>query len=64
MYRIEVSFAGEDQPRHVERLQRASDVLARIPMLLREHAGCEKIVVLLGSMRLFAVDCRGNALPN
>ncbi len=47
-----------------ERVTGAGNVLTRIPELLREHDGCEKIVVSLGGTRLFAVDCKGNRLPD
>jgi hypothetical protein len=60
MYRLEVFDGGKAD--HTERLASAPDVLARIPELLKQHAGCEKIVVWMGGTRLFAVDCKGNAL--
>jgi hypothetical protein len=61
MYRLEVFYDGALQ--HVELRANAAEVLDAIPELLREHAGCERIVVTFGSARLFAVDCKGNTSP-
>ncbi len=63
MYVLEVYFAGDRYPRHVVRTQSAPDAMTRIPALLAEHHGCEKIVVYSGSTRLFSVDCKGNTTP-
>ena len=63
MYRLEVYFAGDRYPRHVERTQSAPEAMARISRLIDEHDGCERIVVYLGAMRLFSVDSKGNAVP-
>ncbi len=62
MYTLQVFYDGKLD--HIEMLARAADVLTRIPVLLQEHVGCEKIVVLFGAVRLFAVDCEGNRLPS
>jgi hypothetical protein len=62
VYTLEVFYDGKAD--HAERLQSAADVLSRIPVLLEAHAGCEKIVVLINGVRLFAVDCKGNTLPH
>ena len=61
MYRLEVYSAGKLD--HVEVCARAGDVLDAIPRLLKEHAGCERIVVMVGATALFSVDCQGNTRP-
>jgi hypothetical protein len=43
--------------------QNASEALALIPRILAEHHGCERVVVMMGTVRLFAVDCAGNTMP-
>jgi hypothetical protein len=63
VYLLEVYLPHESGPHHTERIRVASDALARIPALLHEHDGCERIVVYFGATRLFAVDCKGNTLP-
>ncbi len=62
MYTLEVFYDGVLD--HIERQVSAAEVLTRIPALLREHDGCEKIVVNFGATRLFSVDCDGNRLPD
>ena len=62
MYTLQVFYDGALH--HTERLNSAAAVLARIPELLQEHQGCEKVVVSLERTRLFAVDCKGNRLPD
>ena len=62
MYTLQVFYDGSLH--HTERLARAASVLARIPELLRDHDGCEKVVISLAGTRLFAVDCKGNRLPD
>jgi hypothetical protein len=64
VYLLEVFFPNDKIARHFERVQSAQDVLARIPALLREHDGCEKVVVNFGGRRLFSVDCKGNTLTD
>jgi hypothetical protein len=64
MYSLEVFYAGDKTPRHVERLLNAADVLKRVHALLAQHEGCETVVVYSEHARLFAVDCRGNRLPH
>jgi len=63
MYALHVFHPGEDTPREVERLTRAADVLSRIPLLLVEHHGCEKVAVFFHTTLLFSVDCQGNTQP-
>ncbi len=43
--------------------RRAVDALELIPKILSDHEGCEHVVVMFNSVRLFAVDCAGNRLP-
>lgn len=62
VYTLEVFYDGKAH--HIERIRSAAEVLARIPVLLELHHGCERIVVRLGDARLFAVDCKGNTLPH
>ncbi|MGH7017090.1 MAG: hypothetical protein ACRED8_08385 [Caulobacteraceae bacterium] len=53
------------RPIHQERMAQAADVLTAIPKLLAAHPECEQIVVTMdGVTRLFAVDCKGNHLPD
>ena len=62
MYTLEVFFDGVLD--HIERRGSAAEVLTRIPELLVEHDGCEKIVVTFDGARLFAVDCNGDRIPD
>jgi hypothetical protein len=62
MYSLHVHYADKRGPRVTHTLDRAADVLSRIADLLREHQGCEKIVILTGTTLMFAVDCNGNQL--
>jgi len=63
MYELVVYYPGEDIARRRVKAGRSAEAFALIPQLLAEHDGCEHIVVLLGGVRLFAVDCAGNRLP-
>ena len=63
MYVLHVFYSKSGSPNHIEHVANAADALARIAALLQEHAGCERIVVMHGVTRLFAVDCKGNTLP-
>ena len=63
MYTLQVFFPGDRLPGRSEYLDGARDALARVPELLSEHDGCEKIVVFFGTTRLFSVDCKGNSSP-
>jgi hypothetical protein len=63
VYSLEVYFPDNPGPHHVERTGDAHGAMARIPALLQEHDGCERIVVYFNTTRLFAVDCKGNTLP-
>ncbi len=63
-YTISVHFADEPRPRRVESFETAQQVLVRIPLLLLEHADCEKMIVTAGTTRLFSVDAEGNRLPD
>lgn len=59
MYFLKVYIADGTSPSHIEQLERANDVVARIPELIREHGGCSKVVVQWGAQQLFAVDHQG-----
>lgn len=63
MYLLSVHFPGEAAARLSVPVTRASDVLARIPDLLAEHPGCERVVVYFNGLRLFGVDRAGNRAP-
>ena len=63
-YTIAVHFADEPRPRRVETFETAQQVLVQIPLLLQEHADCEKMIVTAGTTRLFSVDGEGNRLPD
>ena len=63
MYLLMVYHPGDLIARVTVKAGRAAEASALIPQLLAEHAGCEHIVVMLGGVRLFAVDCTGNRLP-
>ena len=63
MYELQVYFPGDASARATFLSDRAADVLLRIPELLADHDGCEHIVIRLGDVRLFSVDCKGNRLP-
>ena len=62
MYRLEVYHHGQSGPSAVEGASGASDVMMRIPELVRAFADCERIVVSANSTRLFAVDCMGDLI--
>ena len=63
MYELRVYFPEDASHRAVFYIERAVDVLTRIPDLLAEHEGCERVEVRSNGMKLFAVDCAGNTLP-
>lgn len=63
MYDLLVYHPGDPIARVTVKAARAADALALIPQLLAEHAECEYVVVMLGGVRLFAVDCAGSRLP-
>jgi hypothetical protein len=64
MYRLNVIHRGQAQPTETVDFERAADVLAAIPTLLGRHTECERIEVMLGQTRLFAVDCKGARLAD
>ena len=63
MYQLLVYYADDTAPRQRISVGKASEVLALIPELLAAHAGCERVVVMVGDTRLFSVDCHGNRQP-
>ncbi len=62
LYKLLVYHAGDQLPRATIAVHRAADVVARIPEILTEHHACEHVLVTLNEVRLFAVDCHGNAV--
>ena len=62
MYDLLVFYGGDPQVRERHAVERAAEVLALIPELLKAHHGCEHIVVMFGDRRLLAVDCAGNRI--
>jgi hypothetical protein len=62
VYQLLVFYPGETSPRHRFDLRTAVETSARLPELLAEHSGCERIVGMLGTIRLFAVDSAGNRI--
>ena len=63
VYRLLVCYHQEVLPRDVVSIERADAVLDRIPDVLAEHRDCEKLVVMLDGLRLFAIDSSGARLP-
>ena len=63
MYRLLVYYPEQTGIHATIHVDRSADVLTRIPQLLAEHDGCERVVVMFNDTRLFAVDCEGNRLP-
>jgi hypothetical protein len=61
MYRLEVFYDGKLH--HIAPCSTAAEVVAEIPRLLKDHDGCERIVVRYGATALFTVDCKGNTSP-
>lgn len=64
MYFLKVHYGGSRIPRATHSVARASDALSLISSLLEEHGECEKIAVYADTTFLFAVDCKGNRLPD
>jgi len=60
---LQLFFSGGRKSRNTELFKSAADVLAHIPLLLRERDGCEKIEVFVDTVRLFGVACKDNASP-
>ena len=62
MYQLKVFHEGATTPTATLAITRASEVLARIPEVLAQHADCARIDVIYDGQKLFAVDCEGNHL--
>lgn len=60
VFSLLIFFPDEKGPRHIERLERASDTAPRVRSLLDAHPGCARIDVMMDDRRLYAVDCAGN----
>jgi hypothetical protein len=63
MYQLLVYFPEQRDAHAIVNAHNASDALALIPRILADHHGCERVVVIMGTVRLFAVDCAGNRTP-
>ena len=63
MYQLQVYYPGQTFAQAVIDVKQASEALDLIPDVLAKHQGCERVVVMMGTNRLFAVDCSGNRLP-
>jgi len=63
VYTLRVFYPGDEHAAHVEAILHTLEVLPRIPELLREHGGCDRISVHFGVTHLFSVDGGGEALP-
>lgn len=63
MYQLLVYYPGTKGVAATVDARSAVDVLELIPKILADHEGCEHVVVMFNSVRLFAVDCAGNRLP-
>ena len=55
-------LSGDATPHAVIDVPSSADVVALIPRILAEHDGCEHVVVMTGTTRLFAVNCRGERM--
>ena len=63
MYQLLVYYPERSDAHAMINAQNAFEALALIPRILAEHHGCERVVVMMGTVRLFAVDCAGNTMP-
>jgi hypothetical protein len=63
MYRLLVYYPEKDTPHAVLTAGSGGEALAMVQAALDEHDGCERVVVMLGVVRLFSVDCKGNRHP-
>jgi hypothetical protein len=54
MYQLLVYFPEQRDAHAIVNAHNASDA---------DHHGCERVVVMMGTVRLFAVDCAGNRTP-
>lgn len=60
MYFLEVHGREPAPPVAMRTADLAEEALQLIPALLAEHPGCDHVVVLFNTTRLFAVDREGN----
>jgi len=63
MYQLQVYYPGDPAQRATYQTSVAAEVIDLVQKALADHAGCERVVVTLSGIRLFAVDCAGNRLP-
>jgi hypothetical protein len=64
MYSLRVLYKGEALPRETVKVDRATDVVTRIPELLGRYPDCERVAVLLNGVALFAVGPQGERLED
>ncbi|RYF94773.1 MAG: hypothetical protein EON95_04045 [Caulobacteraceae bacterium] len=62
MYELRVFLPGENQPLRALTFSTALQVMDVMPLLLSEHAGCERISVSAAGSYLFSVDCKGDPI--
>jgi hypothetical protein len=62
MYELAVFKPGDDFASDRMVLERASEVLRTVPLLLKRHCDCERVEVYHAGGLLFSVDCRGNRI--
>ncbi len=63
MYQLQVYLPNNPVPLAAYHTAAAAEVLDLVQKALADHDGCERVVVTLSGVRLFAVDCAGNRLP-
>ncbi len=64
MYQLVVRRTGEPGPVETATAASATEVLSLIPKLLDRYPDCERIEIMAGVTRLFAVDCEGARIPD
>ncbi len=63
MYQLQVYLPDNPVPFAAYHTALAAEVIDLVQKALAEHEGCERVVVTLSGIRLFAVDCAGNRIP-
>ena len=64
MYALKVFHPGEAVARQTHTATSADEVMRLIPKLLADHPGCERVEVHSATVKLFAVDCEGQRIPD
>ena len=62
MYSLQVYYSDAAVPRAVVSMARATQMTAQLERLFAEHGGCDRIVALVGTTFLFAVDGKGDPI--